>query len=450
MPFGLKKSSKEADSLDAQKSSLFGRNKASKSPAPQAANPYATPPPANDPYAQRNANPYASNAAQSDPYAPRSQSNLSQPPVSSISSLTLGSQASAPPNYSSQANLQPSPNRQQNYTTGAPKFSGGGSYGQTGGYGSDPYGGSAGQSRYGAGGYGGLGRKPSTDTMTTDAGRNALFGDAPARVAAQQQQQTQDNSYSNAGGYGQSDMPGGYGADRELTAEEEEEQNVQASKDEIRRLKGDTVSSLQRSLQAINGMEATGQATLGNLHRQGEMLNNTEKNLDYAAVQASRSKDKAQTLKRLNDRPFFIPENPTNPFASKEKRYNRQLEESAARHRVEKREREQTAANAYQSKARADQFQKDIRDVNKPMPKKSLADRARFQFEADEEDDAVEDEIDRDLDDVYAGVQRLNAIGRAMDTEISGQLKNLEKINDKADRVDDQVQGNTDRLAMIR
>jgi len=110
----------------------------------------------------------------------------------------------------------------------------GASYGAQSGYGQDAYGGGPPQR---PGGYGGLGRTASNDTMSTEAGRNELFGNAPKRQQAQPAQQPpqqqpggygggQSGGYggSAAGGYG-SATPGGYGAydDRQLTAEEQEE-----------------------------------------------------------------------------------------------------------------------------------------------------------------------------------------------------------------------------------
>jgi hypothetical protein len=57
----------------------------------------------------------------------------------------------------------------------------GGSYGAQSGYGNDRYGGGAPQR---PGGYGGLGRTASNDTMSTEAGRNELFGNAPTPESA--------------------------------------------------------------------------------------------------------------------------------------------------------------------------------------------------------------------------------------------------------------------------
>jgi protein transport protein SEC9 len=78
-----------------------------------------------------------------------------------------------------------------------------------GGYGQDRYGASGQESApRRPGGYGGLGPGParnnSNETMSTDAGRNELFGNAPSRY---QQSQSQPTS----GAYGQ--QSGAYGGD---------------------------------------------------------------------------------------------------------------------------------------------------------------------------------------------------------------------------------------------
>lgn len=66
----------------------------------------------------------------------------------------------------------------------------------------------------------GLGRTNSNDTMSTDAGRNELFGNASQRYQERQQQSGVPGQAPQSGAYGE-EAPGGYGAygDRQLTAE---------------------------------------------------------------------------------------------------------------------------------------------------------------------------------------------------------------------------------------
>ena len=408
MPFGLKKSNKGDDDLDAKKSSLFGgrsnKGSSSGSPAPSSNNPYAVPAAGNDPYAasSANSNPYAT---QNDPYM-KSQSSLTQPPTSSFGSLTLKSEAGTLPPYSGSRQQQnrydKSPVPPGGYGGSQPRYQNtGNSYGQTGGYGGDPY--SGGQSRYGPSGYGGLGRSNSNDTTTTDANRNALFGDAvqraankPAASAAQDQQQGGDPSYSNSGGYDSSDTPGGYGAGppRELTAEEEEEQEVVAAKNEIRFIKQQDVASTRNARRIAEQAEVTGRETLARLGAQGERIHNTERNLDMASNQNRLAEEKARELKTLNRSMFAV--HVANPFTAK-KREDAANAIALEKHQREREQRDATAAEAFGSSARQQKQARELNHVVRQTNKKSLAERSKYQFEADSEDEGMENEIDDNL-----------------------------------------------------
>jgi len=147
----------------------------------------------------------------------------------------------------------------------------GGSYGAQSGYGSDRYGSAPApqQSARGPGGYGGLGR---TDSNDTDANRNDLFGNAAQRQQQPEPQQPGGYGQSTPGGYGASS--GGYGAygDRELTAEEQEEEDISATKQEIKFMKQQDVSSTRNALRLAQQAEETGRDTLARLGAQGERI----------------------------------------------------------------------------------------------------------------------------------------------------------------------------------
>lgn len=67
-------------------------------------------------------------------------------------------------------------------------------------------------------------------------------------------------------------------------------------------------------------------------------------------------------------------------------------------HRKERERRDATRAAAWQSQNRQGEMQRDMRDPNGAAPKKgNLAERSKYQFEADSEDEAMEDEIDSNL-----------------------------------------------------
>lgn len=116
----------------------------------------------------------------------------------------------------------------------------GSNYGDQGGYGNNRFG-DSGASESAAprrpGGYGGMGMS----SQQTEEGRQALFGDAPNRYATQSAPPanggpggygSRPGAYGGSGGgYGGGSDSQGYGSygDRELTAEEQEEEDINAT-----------------------------------------------------------------------------------------------------------------------------------------------------------------------------------------------------------------------------
>jgi hypothetical protein len=158
------------------------RSSKNSSPAPAASNPYAQPPEAADPYAQ-DTNKYA-NMGYVGPSGPtpyqqaRQQYDLPNGPGGAPGGLPGGPRPSpAPP----AVNRNP-PSNGSGY--GAEKYGSGGGYGANRYDGPQGYGAVASTgSKYGPGGYGGLGRTTSSDTTATEDNRDALFGGAKERYA---------------------------------------------------------------------------------------------------------------------------------------------------------------------------------------------------------------------------------------------------------------------------
>lgn len=207
-------------------------------------------------------NPYAAMGASGrDPYAPKS----SAPPAydGGMSDFRRDKSPVPPGGYGGQPYGGP-PQSTSRFGTSGINESGsrygnsGPNYGEQGGYGSNRYGDDQpsgyGSNRFGtsgvqesqqpkrAGGYGGMGMS----NEETEAAQGALFGGAAQRYQTKSAPPTNaadDNNASNAygnqpggygstsGGYGQDGDNQGYGAygDRELTAEEQEEEDIQAT-----------------------------------------------------------------------------------------------------------------------------------------------------------------------------------------------------------------------------
>ncbi|KAF2874654.1 hypothetical protein BDV95DRAFT_485732 [Massariosphaeria phaeospora] len=396
---------KTDDGEDSSRSALFGsRNKAKA--APPAQNPYAAPPPAADPY--QNAPPPYQGGGGND------QWRRDKTPAAT--------------GYGAQ----------------------GGAYGGTGGYGGDRYGGD--QQPQGTrrpGGYG----DPNNDSARQD-----LFGAAPKRYEQQAQPPQAPSGASGAygqGGYGQSGAYGadqnqaGYGTyeDRQLTQEEQEEEDVNATRQEIKFIKQQDVSSTRNALRLAEQAEQTGRDTLARLGAQGERIHNTERNLDLSASQNRIAEEKARELKTLNKSMFAM--HVGNPFTSASRRDERDRK-LLDTHRQERDARDASRQAAWESSARSDGAKQGQQGAGRGGPSKStLADRAKYQFEADSDDDAMEGEIDSNLDQLQGAAQRLNRLGRAMGEEVEVQNRHIDRITTKTDKVDDQIAMNRARLDRI-
>jgi hypothetical protein len=430
--FGFKKKGDGDD--ESSRAALFGRSSKNSSPAPASSNPYAQPPQAAaDPYAQDNTK-YANMPPTYGPSGPspyqQARQGLPAGPGATRGGLPAG------PNPSSRGGYGASPtppafNR-------APSSNGSGygaeKYGSGGGYGANRYDGSPAAdtgSRYGAGGYGGLGRTNSNETTTTEDNREALFGGAKDRYAQKSALPPSDSR--PGGGYSaNSGTEGGYGAygeERQLTAEEEEEEDVQATKQQIRFMKQEDVSSTRNALRIAAQAEETGRATLARLGAQGERIHNTEKNLDLAANHNRIAEEKAKELKTLNRSMFAV--HVSNPFTASSRRAERD-QEIIDKHRQEREERDATRQAAFGTQQRMERAFKELQpgDVGYrgKQTKASLAERSKYQFEADSEDEEMENEIDSNLDALGHAAGRLNALAKATGREVDEQNKHIDNI----------------------
>ncbi|KAI9926428.1 hypothetical protein ASPWEDRAFT_45476 [Aspergillus wentii DTO 134E9] len=431
---GMFKKSGDGDDEASTRRGLFGSRSKNKSPAPPA-NPYAKPIPI-DPYTR---------AKIGEGVAPLPDSDRpGAPPLPGQNKSPAGPPAGLPG-----GNGFP-PDNKYGYTPNK--------YGNQGGYGTDKFGGGATPqtSRYGAGGYGGLGSADPNDPAGTDANRDALFGGARDRVQQQQQQNGPPPPYSEDTG-----APGGYGGgsneyntstyqERHLTAEEEEEEEITAIKEEMRFVKQGDVSSTRNALRVAAQAEETGRATLARLGAQGESIHDTESNLDVATIEGRIAEEKAKELKTLNKSMFAV--HVSNPFTSARRRRERD-EKILNTHRQDRDTREGTRSEAFQANQRMERTFRDIeKDANKQVGKQrtNVTERAKYQFEADSEDEQMEDEIEQNLHLLNGAAGRLNGLARATGKELDEQNRHLERITGKSDFVDDQIAMNRSKLDRIR
>lgn len=443
---------KKGDGDDSSnRSALFGSRSKNKSPNPSS-NPYAQTPLATDPYSQAKLHAGVGGAQHraspsNDPYG-RPTNQTRQGGYGGMNGDGYGGGYGGEDQYASTEDSKPS-------HSASGKGAGGGygpdKYGAQGGYGADKYGTGAassraasGTSRYGPGGYGGLGSTNDYSGAASQDSRDALFGGARERVQqkpVQGGQSGQPPPY--AADYGQDSQSGAYGGwngpsyeaygDRQLTAEEEEEEDVEATKQEIRFMKQADVSSTRNALRVAAQAEETGRNTLARIGAQGERIHNTEKNLDLTANHNRAAEEKARELRTLNKSMFAV--HVSNPFTGAARRKQRD-DDILERHHNERILREATRREGYDSEQR---LQKAFKDMGKPgsgpgLPKTSLAERAKYQFEADEEDEQMENEIDSNIDALHGAATRLNGLAKATGKELEEQNRHLRRIHDKVRR----------------
>ena len=139
----------------------------------------------------------------------------------------------------------------------------------------------------------------------------------------------------------------------------------------------------------------------------------------------------------------------SNPFTASSRREARDQKIMDNHHR-DRETRDATRRAAWESSARQDGNNRAMQGASGTGKKASLAERAKYQFEADSEDDEMENEIDSNLDALHGAAKRLNQLGRAMGTEVETQNAHLARVSDKTDKVDDQIAMNRARLDRIK
>lgn len=170
-----------------------------------------------------------------------------------------------------------------------------------------------------------------------------------------------------------------------------------------------------------------------------------------AKAHASRADDNTKEINALN-RSIFRPNFQMNKKAKRDAEEARILN----RHVEEREEREATRNEALRAQNRLDQelggpgsgrfgggrFGMDRFGAGKKAedPQKAkMAQRSRYQFEATESDDELEDELDGNLDEIGQLSARLNGLGKAMGTEITEQNQRIQRLGDKTTNLDTRI-----------
>ena len=269
----------------------------------------------------------------------------------------------------------------------------------------------------------------------------------------EQQQQQQDfnatnDQYADQRGYKTFEE---IQKEEEARQQQEEDEAVDEIKQEIKFTKQSSVASTRNTLKMAQDAERAGMNTLGMLGHQSEQLNNVEGNLDLMKVQNKVADEKVAELKKLNRSILAV--HVSNPFNSKRRR--REREEQLKNRKIEEKlMREQTNQQLSQSTQRIEgamNANNNISEVRERYQRQNVLEKAkRYQFENDEEDDEMELEIDRNLDQIQQVSNRLKKMALTTGKELDSQQKRLNNIEESTDDLDINLHMNTNRLAGIR
>ncbi|KAK3329562.1 hypothetical protein B0H66DRAFT_526946 [Apodospora peruviana] len=237
----------------------------------------------------------------------------------------------------------------------------------------------------------------------------------------------------------------GYGAREHMTAEEQENWDVQDQKNQILHTQGESKQSLVRSNAAMNQAIETATGSVSMLREQRGKLNNIELKVDQAQSLGRQGGEGTNKLKRLNDTPFFLPSG-VNGNGKK----GREADHARLAHELlEKETREETRRNAFQNEQR---LLNANRDAQKP---KALglgnSNRSKYVFEDDDgQMNENEDQIDELTSQLAAGVGTLHSLALDIQDELDVDPDQLKRLAEKTDRVDETVRRNRLKLDKIR
>lgn len=256
---------------------------------------------------------------------------------------------------------------------------------------------------------------------------------------------------------------------REPAPGEENEEDVEGIKQQIRATKQESVNSTRNALRLAREAEDTARGTLLKLGSQSgafffiywsslqgsnfvirivEKLANTERHLDISKNHALRAEDNTDELKKLN-RSIF---RPAITFNKDAKRTAKEAK-IQARFEADREERERALTDIRDSQntlgkaatyGRGEGGGRQLTGAQQATRKEQ---RSRFQFEATASDDEVENELDDNLDEIGDATKRLKALGMAMGQELDTQNQRIDRISDKATHLDGQMFKNTEKAS---
>ncbi|THH34178.1 hypothetical protein EUX98_g68 [Antrodiella citrinella] len=237
----------------------------------------------------------------------------------------------------------------------------------------------------------------------------------------------------------------------EPTEGEENEEDVEGIKQQLRFTKQESVNSTRNALRLAREAEETARNTLGKLGDQSESLANTERHLDVSKGHSQRAEDRTDELKQLN-RSIFRPVITFNKDAKRaaqdakvQQRYDEDRDERE-KAMTDIRETQDRIGRA-QTVGQQDPSGRYRTEAHLNARKEQ---RKRYQFDATASDDEMEDELDDNLDEISDMTKRLKTLGSTMGQELDRQNERIGRITEKTDSLDNRLFRNIKKLERIK
>ncbi|KAH8997926.1 protein transporter SEC9 [Lactarius akahatsu] len=307
-------------------------------------------------------------------------------------------------------------------------------------------------------------RSALSGAPSTDSVRDRYHRNNPVDAYSRGQGDVDSDRNALFSGYNPEKVTGRFAHDgptlREPAPGEENEEDVEAIKQQTRFVKQDSVNSTRNALRMAREAEETARGTINRLGGQSEKLASTERHLDVAKGHSQRADDRTDELKQLN-RSIFRPVITFNKDAKRAAQEAKVLQ----RYEEEREEHEKAMGDIRATQNRLGQASTyGSRDGSReeeiragPTGRRTGAQqslqkeqRKRYQFEVTASDDELEDELDDNLDEISDVAKRLKALGSAMGQELDHQNNRIERIEEKTVNLDNRVFRNTERLKKIK
>lgn len=241
----------------------------------------------------------------------------------------------------------------------------------------------------------------------------------------------------------------------------EEDEEVDTIKQQIKFTKQSSAASTRNTLKMARDAEMAGLNTLGMLGSQSEKLGNIENNLTLLKIQNREADSRVSELKKLNRSVFAV--HVSNPFTSK--RRAKEMEERIKTQReMDKEMQNETRQKLFDSTNSVTHAMNSVNDQRLGRTPQHGADSIRekysrdqilkrnkkYAFEGDDEDEDLEVEIDRNLNEISNVSKRLKNIAMSQNQEVNKQQNRLNDIEGDTDDLDIKLYWNTKRLQNIK